>query len=535
MRWLICLLPAVLAPLAAWGEDPKPHDYPRRALVVQVHDYLYLNPLTAATPARNRDALDRLAASLRILNGKTNHQFFVLSDNLSADERIPTRPAILAAVRQFCQTSRSQDRIVLYFRGHAFESRDQAYFAPVEGEAGDLKTLIPISAIYAELKSCKAAQKVVVWDVCPRNPESTTIRPTAGPMTLELLLALASPGGGMEVFVPCLPSQYSLEFATPRGDGGSVLLEAMRKGLDDAGRDKADPAEPLPFAEAMPAIEKYLETAVKPFGARQNPKLLGKRNSPLAAIDSAEPPPAAVTFPKPGPVPAEAKAILQELALPPLVLGVGADPLPTLPFTAAALAAYRADVSTDDILRNGDKYPLRVAALRAIQTIRDAMHPVAVKDAKPVTQLSSPIRETQKKFVQEAQAPLAVSVAKLELEMGALETLEPLRARETKRWQANYDYALAQIRLRVALLNEYNLALAHVRTDSLPELPTGFTAWRLTPTDKMLSKKNVKDLASAARSTLEALASEHKGTPWEMLAKRALATPPGLRWEPVLR
>lgn len=537
MRPLTCLV-ALALPLAASSGEPKAApEHPRRALVVQVHNYLYLNPLTAATPARNREALDRFANSLRVPNGKANRQFFILSDNLpSPEERTPTRSTILTAVREFCQSSRAQDRIVLYFHGHAFESREQGYFAPVEGEAGDVKTLVPIAEIYAALKTCKATQKVVVWDVCPCNPEQAAIRPSAGPMTLELLLALANTtAGGIEVVVPCLPSQFSREYRTPKGEAGSVLLDAIRSGLDDANVGaNGDPAQAIPFAEALPRIEKYLDSATKTFSVRQTPKLLGKRAASLAAIDAAEPPPAAVTFPRPAAA-ADAKAILQELVLPPLVLGAGDDPLPTLSFDLAALAPYRSDVSTDDILRNGDKHPLRVATLRSLQTIRDSMHPIGVKDARPVIQLSSPIRDAQKKAMAEAQAPLAVSIARLELEVGALESVEPLRARENKHWQANYDYTLAQLRLRMALLSEYNYALAHVRTDLLPDLPMGFTAWRLTPTDKMLSKKNERDLADAARSTFESLAAAHKGTPWETLAKRALATPPGLRWEPVQR
>jgi hypothetical protein len=146
--------------------------------------------------------------------------------------------------------------------------------------------------------------------------------------------------------------------------------------------------------------------------------------------------------------------------------------------------------------------------------------------------MNSPITDAVKKTVLDAQAPLAVAIAKLEDELAALEAFEKMKDKEPKRWQANYDYTLGQIRLRLAFLNEYNLVLGHVRTETLPELPPRSTGWKLTHTDKMSSKKNVQELADAARATFVTVAAAHKGTPWEVLAKRAMLTPPGLRWEP---
>jgi hypothetical protein len=140
-----------------------------------------------------------------------------------------------------------------------------------------------------------------------------------------------------------------------------------------------------------------------------------------------------------------------------------------------------------------------------------------------------------KKNVLNAQTPLAVATAKLEDELASLEAIGKMKDKETKRWQAHYDYTVGQVRLRLALMNEYNLILGHVRTESLPELPAGSTGWRLTHTDKMSSKKDVQELADGAKTAFEAVAAANKGTPWEVLAKRAMLTPPGLRWEPVVK
>jgi hypothetical protein len=140
-----------------------------------------------------------------------------------------------------------------------------------------------------------------------------------------------------------------------------------------------------------------------------------------------------------------------------------------------------------------------------------------------------------KKNVLDAQAPLAVAIAKLEDELAALEASGKMKDKETKRWQAHYDYTLGQVRLRLALLNEYNLILGHLRTGNLPELPSGSTGWRLTHTDKMSSKKEAQELADAAKAAFEKVVAANQGTPWEVLAKRAMLTPPGLRWEPVVK
>src|SRR5579871_6529472 len=105
MRFFASIIVLALLPLRLHAaDDPKSsEDFPRRGLFIQVNHYLYLNPLTATAPGRNREAIDRFAAALHIPTRKTNNQLFVLSDNLlPAEERVPTKAAILAGVRRFC-------------------------------------------------------------------------------------------------------------------------------------------------------------------------------------------------------------------------------------------------------------------------------------------------------------------------------------------------------------------------------------------------------------------------------------------------
>jgi hypothetical protein len=525
---------AFLTPAAVRAED-----FPRRMLVVHVGNPLYLNPLTSNAPGgpdRVRDAAERLAAALRVPAGKGNNQLFLLSD---ADAP-PTARSVTAAVRSFCETSRAQDRVLLYFAGHAFEKGGRAYLAPVEGDPGDAATLVPVAELYEAVKACKAAQKVVVWDVCRRNPGRPRVRPDAGPMTEPLAKALAAAPPGVQVVLSCSPGETALEYSEPKGDArlfaGSALADAVRQALEDrASGQKPDPNDPLPVAEIFPAIEQYVASAAKAYGLKQTPKLFGKRPDAPAAFDPKEAPPAAakLSVPKDDAPTAEVKSILGELALPPLDFGGPADSLPALPslFTRATLKPYTPDATVEDILKEAEKYKLRVAVLRALQTVRDTSPSADPRAAKLPAAIAAPITAQTKKTVLDAQGPVALALVKLEGELDNLTRCGELRGREPKRWQAHYDYTLAQVRLRLAVLNESNLALGNVRTETLPDLPAGSRGWLLAHAEKMQSKKPVRDLAAAAEEGFRTLAANHKGTPWEVLAKRALLTPPGLRWE----
>lgn len=526
----------VLAVSAAYAEPP-PSDLPRRMLIVQVHHYLYLDPLAAAPSAKNQAAIDGLAATLHVPTWKTNNQLFILSDSIPLPSlRTPTKAAIAAGVRQFCDTCRVQDRVMLYFHGHAFERDGKAYFAPIDGEPGDTATLVPVADIYDWLKACRATQKLVVWDVCPRNPDRDPIRPRSGPLTLELFLAFMKvpAGSDIQAVISCVPNEFSLESASPKGDGGSILFEAMRKAFEDVPEARrSDAAAAIPIVEAFPALEKQVEAAAAALGAKQSPKLFGNLPPALTAVKPGEPLASGVHFSGQRlESAAEVKAILDELKLPPLVPGT--DPLPMLSFDSSALKAYLPDAPIEDIFRESDKYPLRVAVLRALQTIRDTTAMMGARDARPIAAITAPITDDFKKKVLDVQAPMAVSIAKLEGEIMALEGVEKFREKENKRWQANYQYATGQLRLRLALLNEYNLALGNIRTETLPELPASATGWRLRPFDKMSSRKEIQELADSAHIAFEANIKVDKGTPWEVLSKRAAATLCGLRWEPVM-
>ena len=530
MRFALSLCAALTLSSVTFAQDPKT-PFPRRLLFVQVSDYPYLNPLTHATTGgtdRTRDAASRFAMALRVPTTKDNDQLFLVSD--VADAIYPTKDAFTKALDGFCATTRAQDRVVIYFGCHAIEKDGKAFLIPIDGDPAAPATLLPVADVYAKLKDLKAAQKVVIWDVCRHNPERVRARRDPGPMTPALFKALTAAPEGVQVLVSSSAGEHATESAAPRNVlalPGSVYFEALRQAVADdrAANPKAAPGDEIPVEALHKAAVKAVAAATK----GQTPASAGSAVKQPAMYDAKEAPAKRFEPPAAPKVLPEAKAILDELALPPLV--PGDTPLARYPFAEAALKGYEADVSTDEILQNKEKYPLRAATLHALDTIRDRAR-LEGKEQAPAT-LSAPINDRTKQTVKKVQEAVALTIITLELEVLRLEVVADKRAKETKRWQAHYDYTLAELRLRIGALNEYNKALGNVVTEAMPDLSAGATGWRLVPSAKIEGRKDVQKMFAEADEGFANLAADHKGTPWEVLAKRSRATLPGVRWEPV--
>jgi|SRR5579883_286526 len=538
MRFALALNVILSFASAASADDPKQTVFPRRMLFIHIADYLYLRPLTHATPDGKdyvRDAANQLASGFNIPTVKGDNQLFVLSDTGPANLALPTRDVLAKTFDSFCATTRPQDRVVIYFGVHALEKDGKAFIAPIDGDPNVPSTLLPVEDVYAKLKELKAAQKVVIWDVCRTNPERASRRRDPGPMTPALVKALRAAPAGVQVLVSCSPGEHSLEYSFYRGAevfAGSAFLHALcRASTDHNSATKSSPAEAIPVEALHKMTEKSLVEVVKTHGIVQKPTLTGIPPQPVEYDPKQAP---AKRFPLP-PFPksaAEAKGILDELAIPPIV-EMDRAPLGRLPFNEVALKNYAADVSIDEIFQNAEKYPLRIATLRTIQTIRDVW-PLHGKLQSGVAVINSPITDQKKKAVTSAQGIVAEATARLEVELDGLLEVANKRANETPRWQLHYDFTLAELRLRLVVLSEYNRGLAHVKTETLPDLPKGATGWRLMPLAKLEGQRDVQKLFADATDGFTTIATEHANTPWGVLAKRSLAVLPGSHWEPVV-
>jgi hypothetical protein len=231
----------------------------------------------------------------------------------------------------------------------------------------------------------------------------------------------------------------------------------------------------------------------------------------------------------------EVKDILSELTLPDLPVAPKFELSPPFLFAADTLKPYARDLTVDEILRDTAKYRMRAVVLHALQTIRDTSLTTDPNGPKPITRIDNPVADKTKRMVKNLQEPIAVAIATLELAVEDLGRVEQERADETRRWRAHYDYTLAQVRLRLAWLNEYNKLLGDVCTENLPPLPDDSPGWQLVSAKEMQSKKHIREMAANANTTLEAMATYHKGTPWAMLARQSLLTPAGLKWESVAK
>ena len=523
MRFALCTCAALALASVTRAQDPKEPAFPRRLLFVQIADYPALNPLTHAAPGgpdrtRERPAGSRPDCASRTRRTTTNSS--CSPTRLAVDAHPPTRDVLAKALTDFCATTRAQDRIVIYFGVHAVEIDGKAFVIPIYGDPTEPATLLPVADVYAHLKELKAAQKVVIWDVCRMNPERVRGRRDLGPMTPALFKALTAAPEGVLVLVGCSPGEHATEYFVPHGSAGaipgSVYLDALRQAAADdrAANPMTAPGDAIPMGPLHRTAMKSVAAVTK----GQTPALAGKPGLRGADYDPKEAPAKRFAFPAlPKGLPtAEVKAIFDELAMPAILEGDGS--LVRFPFTEAALKEYAADVSVDDIFRNAEKYPLRIATLRAFQAVRNGWR-FNGKEQLAIGTLQAPINDRTKKAVTTAQESVARALLELELELDRLVAVADKREKETKRWQAHYDYAVAELRLRVVLLNESNRALGHVKTEALPDLPAGSPGWRLVPSVKIEGPKDLRAMYSDADEGFARLEANHKGTPWEVLAK----------------
>lgn len=521
--------------------------FPRRMLFIHVSNYLYLNPLTYAAqqgtsrgPDRTRSAAMRLGYEWRVPVDKDNNQSYVISDTAPAPEtRAPMKGVIQGSYEKFFSTSRPQDRVVVYFGGHVLTAEGKTYLIPIEGDPDEPSTLIPLDDFYAKMKASPATQKVVIWDVCRFNPGRGRTRPGSEPMSEETAAALAAVPAGVQAVITCQPGENALEFFDLTPDGptkpavaGSNFLEATRY-VAEKNRTGAAvaPNDPIKVDEWAAAINKRVNevAAYSDPKLKQTVKVVGTPPASLVPFNKDEAfatrfdyPPA----PK-GASAAEITELVSEFSLPGIKSDDGESGVANFPFPAEALAAYKADVPIAEVADNKQKYPFRAAVIDSFEAIRK----VWGKDGRTLREtFTDKTSDAIKKQILEEQLFPAEAIPRLEAAITRLEAVEEMKAGQPKRWQAHYDYALAQCKARLAFMNEYNLALGSIRTEVLPPLKPGDDGYKLISAEKMKVKKEAK-YAEEAKELFESIVTDYKGSPWAIQAKRDKGLSLGLAWQ----
>jgi hypothetical protein len=523
--------------------DASDITFPRRALFICVSNYLYANPVSYGSKTRTvHHVLDRLATALHV----PSHQRYELSDAAQVDAHPTTKPVIERTLTDFLQSSRAQDRIIIFFAGHAVVVGEDSYLVPLEGEMTKKETLIPLKWVYEQLGKCKARQKVLIMDVCRFDPSRGLERPGSGPMGPKLDAALKNPPKGVQVWSACVEKQYSYEGYVMLRPGEVAhagffldeLLEAV--GAEEKKHVRlgiAKPEESLPLDFLAQGREKAAGVnrgtsmeAEEVYKSPQTPRLVGEETG-TASYDPKESPPAPLVI-QPPPLPDGSASADQRLVaeilrqidvIPPLkdpkegVHYLNSDALP--PFSAAVMEQYRDDPNS----------PLRAAVQKAILALskQQAFLRDEHRGEGDDAQIKKRILDFQKKEVAPVESELNDALEELQ-KAGELKDKE-----SSKRWQANYDYVLARLKARIAYVHEYNYVFGQIRKDGLPPRdPKIHTGWRLASQEKVQSGNDTRKLVTEAKKSFEALAKNNQGTPWEILAKREMMTALGLHWQP---
>lgn len=532
---------------------PRAGAFPRRALLINVSNYIYFNPLHYGSPrdagypgsstAALKDQLSRPPFNIPA------NQIFELSDG--AREPFPVvKETIENAIKDFCLGSRDQDRILLLFTGHALDIEKEAYLVPVEGKRDDASTLIPLSFVYDQLAKSPARQKILVLDVFRYPPARGEEIPGTGALTEDFEAKVAAPPPGVQVWTSCLKEQQSLEF-----EYGSLFLQCIMHAVQDRrpaakgaiGFGIARPDEAIPIEAVVPLVNQRLQeqlamVTIDGAKAAQQSRLTGKEADAGAPYDPDVPPAPLLAFKEPSlggdksAGRAVVASILDEINQLPSAkkssrgLTIGSLP----PFPAGVLDEFKSDTASLAELEkklndNPDLMPVRFAYFVARDTLQKTQK-VSMKEYFPNP--GGAVSDKVKALIADEQKPIGLMDFELKKALGEMEHAEKFRDKETsKRWLAHFDMAHAKLKARLFYLNEYQTVLARIRSDALPELKPGDSGWRIGSTSKMASTDGFfRDLNKEVKRGWKRLAKEYADTPWGVIAAREGLMNLGLQW-----
>ena len=531
--------------------------FPRRALIISVHNYLYANPIVDASDAPGAEASPNINRLISSLNRGLNiplTQIVHISDQAKKSPLPPLRKVVEEGLVNFLKTCRKQDRIMVFFIGHTKAVGDKSYLVPLEGEFDNVETLIPLEWVYAQLAKCDARQKILILDGNRFNASQGEERPSSGPLDPKFQASLQAPPAGVQVWSACSAGQSSQEFEE---SSLGAFLDSIRlaltpeKGMKGALEGRIQkPDEEIPVPVLFKKANAILAEQVGRRKLKQVALLAGSPPATGAEFDPTE---------KPARLPAMpvvntgdirlVREIMADISLPPLKGGEGngSDVLFTQlpPFPESALEPFKGGELPAD-----SKVRLAVSKARVmLWAFSTASAPGDIKPEVDAARIKlkvdlSVMRDRYsnpgaagdaafKNRVKEDSTKIAIIIAKLGYALDAL-TEEEIKAEvkdAPKRWQANYEFLVARFNAELAYLEEYSGLLGQI----LKAYPEPFdekvhSGW------KMASKQKASDAAGkkydkAARAQFAKLAAKFPNTPWAVLSKRENLTALGLDWQ----
>lgn len=539
--------------------------YPRRAMVISIHNYLFANPTHFGTFANSgtrniRSLLGRLnrRESFRIPPSQVTH----LSD-VAKKPHSPTKDVVMKTIQDFLGSSRAQDRIVLAFIGRCSEVEDEegntkAYLVPIEGELDVAETLIPMDWLYKELEKCKARQKVLLLDVCRFNPDRGQERPGGYPMTEDFDKVLQNPPKGVQVWSSCIAEQQSYEFDYDPVNN-SVFIDALFRVANTGVQGKIQKHDDdFPLEEMVEMVNAEMKRELGDLGYTQTSRLSGKPLDQGAAYDPSVPNPPTPTIAKPdlmGGNQADesvVRAVLDEVNVPPIK-----------PTEAEGLIKFEAMPPVPKVVM--DKFPMdnmpsklrdavkhaqvllwAISAVPAPKDIAAAVDEFREQEGlqNNLSTLKSGYRAPNEAGVDQFKARVIEDQARLtriirlldeELEERLLiPEMEEEYEKASKRWQANFDFIVARVQAQYAFVYEYQSMLGSMRKELPQRDPMIHNGWKLASRTRPKGDREGRKAHREAKKRWERLKEEEDfdKTPWEILAKRESLTSIGLEWQP---
>jgi hypothetical protein len=197
-----------------------------------------------------------------------------------------------------------------------------------------------------------------------------------------------------------------------------------------------------------------------------------------------------------------------------------------LSFDPDAMREYRPDwVSAEQYARNLQKDPIRGAVIQAALVTQQQL------PGQPgLTFPPADVPEFKDAMVRNQETVARIEYTVNEA-LGPITAVSKLRDRETsRRWQAHYDLIRGRLLAMKIRCAEYQTACARMKKDVPKFKDAKSNAWRLVPTEEILTGDKVANVARETKALLERVVVDHPNTPWALLARRELKDPFGFKW-----
>ena len=361
-------------------------------------------------------------------------------------------------------------------------------------------------------------------------------------MTEAMEKALHDSPDGVSVITSCSKGEESLEldhyyaeisYDTPgvKGSGADIyggFFLSMLHAASIAGglapeKKLPEPGDNLPVERMTSWMKRKLGEVVRhAFPERtQTVKATIKQRAEPIPFNGAEPVPPRFDFPTPPPSadPKEVTEIIHEIQLPPIkAFRVDAPPpsiSDVIPFSKEALKDYMAGE-----LKPGDKpNDFQQAILNAIEEMRK--QGARGSGTELPEEFGGDTSDKAKAELRNIQEVPARVEAIMQDTLDNLDSVFDMKEKQTKRWQATYEYVVAQVKLRMCYANQYNLALANVsrrkaaRFEGRAERLSPFRRNEARQEHVRRSQGNVQ----RGRKSLNDIIKKHPKTPWAVMAK----------------